>query len=470
VKQYITDSIFTDIAEILFAEQTEGYVIGGYVRDALLNRESKDVDIVVQSDGIRIAQLFADKRSDTSEVVFFKNFGTAMVKCGTWQVEFVGARKESYVQHSRKPTVEPGTIHDDQLRRDFTINALAISLNRPDYGSLIDPFNGVDDLKSKRIRTPLNPDITFSDDPLRMMRAIRFASQLGFEIMPETSESIKHNCERIGIISSERISEELNKILLTRKPSTGFNLLFDTGLLALILPELAAMQGVQVVEGKAHKDNFYHTLMVLDQLCTESENLWLRWAALLHDIGKPVTKRFVKGEGWTFHGHEDKGGRMVKSIFRKLKLPLNEKMKYVEKIVSMHHRPKALAEEGITDSAIRRLIVDAGDDLDDLFTLCRADITTKNKDKLLTYRTNLQKVRELVDEVTERDHLRNWQPPIDGQHIMEAFGLKPSPVIGLIKNEIREAILEARIPNEFDAAYNLMLELGRQNGLELKKS
>lgn len=469
MKQYISDSVFSDIAEILRSENTEGYVIGGYVRDALLQRESKDVDIVVLGDGIHIAQLFADKRNDTSDVAYYKNFGTAMVKAGSWHVEFVGARKESYVHHSRKPTVEPGTLKDDQLRRDFTINALAISLNEHNYGELIDPFNGVDDLKNKLIRTPLDPDVTFSDDPLRMMRAIRFATQLRFSIVPETIEAIERNKERIGIISFERISDELNKILLADKPSIGFNLLFDTGLLHLILPELAAMQGVKVVEGKAHKDNFYHTLMVLDQLCTESNNLWLRWAALLHDIGKPQTQRFIRGDGWTFHGHEDRGGRMVKNIFSKLKLPLNEKMKYVQKMVSMHHRPKALAEEGVTDSAIRRLIVDAGDDLDDLFTLCRADITTRNTEKLNTYRHNLQKVREQIDEVTERDHLRNWQPPIDGQHIMQTFDLKPSPLVGIIKNEIREAILEARIPNDFDAAYALMLELGKQNGLELKK-
>lgn len=464
MKVALTHPIFEQIARIVQRENIEAYVVGGYVRDIFLDRNSKDIDVVVVGDGIQIARQLS-AAIPGSHFSFFKNYGTAMVKTRHWEVEFVGARKESYTQLSRKPEVEPGTLDDDQKRRDFTINALAISLNKANYGDLIDPFEGIGDLDKKIIRTPLDPDITFSDDPLRMMRAIRFATQLRFEIESETFEAISRNAHRISIISSERISDELNKIMLSAKPSVGFNLLFDSGLLKLIFPELAALQGVEVMDGKAHKDNFYHTLMVLDQICTETDNLWLRWAALLHDIAKPVTKRFDKHAGWTFHGHEDKGSRMVKRIFGNLKLPLNEKMKYVEKIVALHHRPKVLAEEGVTDSAIRRLIVDAGDDIDDLFTLCRADITSRNRQKVETYRSNLEQVKQMVIDVTERDALRNWQPPISGEDIMKTFGIGPGREVGIIKTEIREAILEGKIPNNKTDAINYMHEIADRLGL-----
>lgn len=444
-------------------------MVGGYVRDLILKRNSKDIDIVVLGDGIELARQFAHSRKTKTDFAYFKNFGTAMVKTDDYEVEFVGARKESYSPESRNPQVSPGTLEDDQNRRDFTINALAISLNPEDFGTLIDPFNGLQDLEEGIIRTPLDPDITFSDDPLRMMRAIRFATQLRFDILPETFDSIKKNAERIKIISGERIIEEINKIMLCKKPSGGFNLLHDSGLLDIIFPELAAMYGVETKNGKAHKDNFYHTLMVLDNICDETNDLWLRWSALLHDIAKPVTKRFVPGEGWTFHGHEDKGSRMVKNIFRKLKLPLNEKMKFVEKMVGLHHRPKALAEEGVTDSAIRRLIVDAGEDLDALFTLCRADMTTQSEKKRETYRRNLAQVRAMVEDVTERDALRNWQPPVDGEQIMATFGIGPGREIGIIKAEIREAILEGRIKNNFEESFKLMLETGEKLGLKIKE-
>lgn len=456
--------LFKQIATLAQQKNIEAYVIGGYVRDIFLQRNSKDIDVVVLGDGIELAKALADANKG-SDFAYFKNFGTAMVKTGDWEVEFVGARKESYSHDSRKPSVAPGTIEDDQNRRDFTINALAISLNKENYGQLIDPFNGMADLENKMIRTPLDPDITFSDDPLRMMRAIRFASQLKFTILPETFESIKKNVERISIISAERISEELNKIMLSPKPSFGLKLLFDSGLLAIIFPELAAMQGVEVQEDKAHKDNFYHTLMVVDNISEETNDLWLRWAALLHDIAKPLTKRFTKAEGWTFHGHEDKGGRMVSKIFRKLKLPLNEKMKFVEKMVFLHHRPKALAEEGVTDSAIRRLVVDAGDDLDALFTLCRADMTSQNKKKIEFYRNNLKQVQQMVADVSERDALRNFQPPVSGEDIMEIFGLGPSKEVGLIKTEIREAILEGKIRNDRQEALQLMYAKAAELGL-----
>ncbi len=466
MKLTLVPPIFKDIKDLIAKENCEAYIVGGYVRDLLLNRPSKDIDIVVVGDGIELAKKFAAQANEVSDFAYFKTFGTAMVKTMGWEVEFVGARKESYSPDSRKPSVTIGSIKDDQNRRDFTINALAVSLMPRNYGELIDPFGGLADLENKRIRTPLDPDITFSDDPLRMMRGIRFSTQLGFEILPETFDAIKRNANRIKIISTERINDELNKILLSPKPSIGFNLLFDTGLLEIIFPELAAMHGVSVQEGKAHKDNFYHTLMVVDNLSSESDDLWTRWAALLHDIGKPSTKRFVAKEGgWTFHGHEDKGARMVPKIFGKLKLPLNEKMKRVQKLVALHHRPKVLAEEGVTDSAIRRLVVDAGDELDDLFTICRADITTQNKFKLERYLKNLEQVRQLVEDVTERDRLRNWQPPIDGEHIMKAFGIGPSKEIGLIKAEIREAILDGKISNNYEAAYQLMIDCGMRLGL-----
>ncbi|MFA6259910.1 MAG: HD domain-containing protein [Bacteroidia bacterium] len=462
----LKNPLFKDLQAVVEQQQVQAFIVGGFVRDHFLHRESKDLDIVVLGDGIELAKAFAESRKGKTDFAFFKNYGTAMVKTADWEVEFVGARKESYAHHSRKPTVEPGTLTDDQNRRDFTINAMAVSLNKANFGELLDPFGGLTDIEHKIIRTPLDPDITFSDDPLRMMRGIRFATQIRFEILPETFESIRRNKERIGIISFERINEELNKIMLSNKPSVGFNLLFDSGLLHLVFPELAALHGVETKGGKAHKDNFYHTLMVLDNICEETGDLWLRWSALLHDIAKPLTKRYAPSDGWTFHGHEDKGSRMVNKIFRRLKLPLNEKMKFVEKMVALHHRPKALAEDGVTDSAIRRLIVDAGEDLDALFALCRADMTTKNAKKRETYRRNLSLVLQQVNDVTERDALRNWQPPIHGDHIMEAFGMKPGPEIGTIKNEIREAILEGRIPNTFEDAHKLMLELGENLGLK----
>lgn len=467
MKVDLTQPIFKQIAEITNKNNVPAYVVGGFVRDIFLNRPSKDIDVVVLGDGIQLAQQLSSKIPKSS-FSYFKNFGTAMVKTKDWEVEFVGARKESYTHNSRKPAVKPGSLTDDQNRRDFTINALAISLNNNDYGTLIDPFEGIKDLENKIIRTPCDPDITFSDDPLRMMRAIRFATQLRFEIEFETFEAIKRNAGRIKIISFERISDELNKIMLSKKPSIGFNLLFDSGLLQLIFPELAAMYGVDVIDGKAHKDNFYHTLMVLDNICADTDDLWLRWAALLHDIAKPVTKRFEKGNGWTFHGHEDKGSRMVKRIFGNLKLPLNEKMKFVEKIVALHHRPKVLAEEGVTDSAIRRLIVDAGEDIDALFLLCKADITSKNQNKVETYRKNLEQVKQLVADVTERDALRNWQPPITGEDIMKTFDIGPSREVGLIKTEIREAILEGKIANNYEEAYNFMLNTAAILGLKPK--
>jgi poly(A) polymerase len=464
VKFELTDSIFIQLQQTIAQQNAEAYLVGGYVRDLILKRISKDIDVVVVGSGIELAQAFA-KSIKATDVAYFKTYGTAMVKTPEWEVEFVGARKESYTTNSRKPQVAIGNLVDDQNRRDFTINALAISLQPHNIGTLIDPFNGVDDIKNKLIRTPLNPDITFSDDPLRMLRAIRFASQLQFEIVPETYEAIKRNKERISIISGERIADELHKILLSHKPSRGLKLLFDTGLLHLIFPELAALQGVEIQDGKAHKDNFYHTLMVVDNIANETQDVWLRWAALLHDIAKPLTKRFVKGEGWTFHGHEDKGSRMVQGIFRKLKLPLNEKMKFVTKIVALHHRPKALAEEGVTDSAIRRLVVDAGDDLDALFTLCRADMTSANPKKIELYRTNLKLVEQQVSDVAERDALRNFQPPVTGEDIMRIFGLGPGKEVGMIKTEIRESILEGKIKNNRNEALQLMLAKALELGL-----
>jgi putative nucleotidyltransferase with HDIG domain len=467
VKVDLQQPIFKQIAAITNKNEIPAYVVGGFVRDKFLNRPSKDIDVVVLGDGIELAKQFS-AIVPKSSFSYFKNFGTAMVKTHDWEVEFVGARKESYTHNSRKPAVAPGNLNDDQNRRDFTINALAISLNNKDYGTLIDPFNGIQDLENKIIRTPLDADITFSDDPLRMMRAIRFAAQLRFEIEHETFESIKRNADRIKIISFERISDELNKIMLSNKPSIGFNLLYDSGLLHLVFPELAALHGVEIIDEKAHKDNFYHTLMVLDNICLDTDDLWLRWAALLHDIAKPLTKRFDNGIGWTFHGHEDKGSRMVKKIFSNLKLPLNEKMKFVEKIVALHHRPKVLAEDGVTDSAIRRLILDAEEDIDALFLLCKADITSKNKNKVETYRKNLDQVKQLVIDVTERDALRNWQPPISGEDIMKTFGIGPSREVGLIKNEIREAILEGKIANNPREAHTFMLQVAASLGLKPK--
>jgi putative nucleotidyltransferase with HDIG domain len=467
----LKDPIFQKLSNLASTKNIKAYVVGGFVRDLLLNRASKDIDIVVLGDGVDFAQVFANSLPQKTDFAVFKTYGTAMVKTPEWEIEFVGARKESYVKESRKPDVLPGTLSDDQLRRDFTINALAISLNQENLFELIDPFNGVEDLQNKLLRTPLIPGETFDDDPLRMMRAIRFATQLQFSIHVQTYEALYEFSERLSIVSQERIIDEFNKILASKKPSIGLQMLHETGLLKLFFPELEAMAGIEIVNKKAHKDNFIHTLKVVDNVCKETDNLWLRWATLLHDIGKPITKRYIPEQGgWTFHGHEDKGARMVSRIFRNLKLPLNEKMKYVEKLVSLHHRPKVLAEEGVTDAAIRRLIVDAGEDLDDLFTLCRADMTSRFPEKIALFRANLNKVQQLVKEVEERDALRNWQPPITGEDIMAYFNLKPDKMVGLIKLEIREAILDGKIQNNLTEATNLMAEIGARLGLKKYES
>ena len=464
----VNGPVFAKIAEAAALLNTDAYVIGGFVRDLLLKRTSKDLDIVTSGDGIALANKVAELLK-VKKVSIFKTFGTAMFMHRDWQIEFVGARKESYTSSSRNPEVSPGTITEDQNRRDFTINALAISLRSADYGQLIDPVHGVDDLNSKILRTPLNPDITFADDPLRMMRAIRFATQLDFEILPETLDAITRNAARISIISMERITEELNKIILCEKPSTGFYLLDKTGLLELIFPVFMALKGAEYVDGKGHKDNFKHTLEVLDRIAVNTDNLWLRWAALLHDIAKPVTRRFEPLTGWTFHGHEFKGMKMIPAIFGQLRLPLNEKMKYVQKMVLLHLRPIILAEDVVTDSAIRRLLIDAGDDIDDLMTLCEADITSKNQAKVKKYLANFEIVRAKLKEIEAKDSLRNWQPPVSGEVIMEVFGLGPCRQVGVIKTAIREAILEGVIHNNFEEAYQMMLEEGAKTGLTIVK-
>ena len=456
--------IVKDIAKVANENNTDVYIVGGFVRDIILNRPNKDIDFVVIGSGIDFAEKVAKKLKLNAN--YFKNFGTAQIKVGDLELEFVGARKESYQRDSRKPIVEEGSLEDDQNRRDFTINAMAISLNEKNYGQLIDPFNGINDLQEKIIRTPLDPDITYSDDPLRMMRAIRFANQLNFTIAEESFQSIIKNKKRLSIISQERIIDEFNKIMLCEKPSIGIDLLFKAGLLEQFFTELIKLHGVEVVNGHAHKDNFYHTLQVLDQICPNTQNLWLRWAALLHDIAKPPTKRYNASEGWTFHGHEDMGAKMVPGIFKRLKLPLDAKMKYVQNLVRLHLRPIAITNGNVTDSAVRRLIVEAGDDLDDLMVLCEADITTKNKAKEERYLQKFKEVRIFIKEVEERDHLKNWQPPITGEVIMKTFGLEQSPAVGIIKNQIREAILDGKIKNDFDEAFNLMLKLGLENGLK----
>lgn len=467
--EYINNNIFKIITRASRALNYETYVIGGFVRDILLNRPSNDIDVVTVGSGIELAKKTASLISEKKEVKYYGRFGTAMIRLKDKEIEFVGARKESYDPSSRKPTVENGTIEDDQNRRDFTINALAISLNEDNFGELIDPFGGLKDLEDKIIKTPLDPDITYSDDPLRMMRAIRFATQLHFNIETESFNAIKRNAERIKIISMERVNEELNKILLSPKPSIGFKLLDACGLLKIIFPQLSALKGVDVQDGRGHKDNFYHTMEVLDNVANAGGDLWLRWAAVLHDIAKPLTKKYDKEIGWSFHGHEIKGAKMTPKIFAALKLPLNEKMKYVQKLISLHLRPIALVQDEVTDSAVRRLLFDAGDDIDDLMILCDADITSKNEEKKNRYHNNFQLVRKKLKELEEKDHLRNWQPPVNGEVIMTTFGITEGRNVGIIKTAIREAVLDGVIGNNFQEAYEFMKIEGMKLGLVVKQ-
>lgn len=465
LKQHLTHPIFKIISKIAAQQNVEAYVIGGFVRDIFLERPSKDVDIVVLGNGPDFALAVGEYLN--TQVTVFKSFGTAMLRHQDLEVEFVGARKESYRIDSRKPIVEDGSLADDQKRRDFTINAMAIHLSPEDFGELLDPFNGLKHLEEKIIITPLNPEETFSDDPLRMMRAIRFASQLHFNISDDAINAIKKNKERINIVSKERITDELNKIILSKIPSIGFKYLFDTGLLKIIFPQMTDLFGVDIIDGKGHKDNFYHTLQVLDNVCESTDDLWLRWAAILHDIAKPATKRFERGQGWTFHGHEDKGARMVPKIFTQLKLPLNEKMKFVQKLVQLHLRPIVLAQEIVTDSAVRRLLFEAGEDVDALMKLCHADVTTKNEYKIKKYRNNFELVQQKLKDVEERDQIRNWQPPITGEDIMKAFNIQAGKEVGMIKNQIREAILEGEIKNDRAEAIKLMINFGATIGLKM---
>ena len=465
-KQHLENKIFKIISQAAQELNLDCYVIGGFVRDILLNRNhKKDIDIVAVGSGIELALKVSELLSNKPKVQVFKNYGTAMLRYKEMDIEFVGARKESYTHDSRNPLVENGTLKDDQERRDFTINAMAFSLNSDNFGDLVDPFNGVADLENKLLKTPLDPDITYSDDPLRMMRAIRFATQLNFEIESESLSSIAKNKDRINIISGERIVDELNKILSSEKPSIGFLHLYQTGLLDLILPELTALNNVEEVEGHTHKNNFYHTLEVVDNICPNTEDVWLRWAALLHDIGKAPTKRFNKKQGWTFHGHEFLGGKMVKKIFERLHMPLNQKMKFVQKMVMMSSRPIVIAEEIVTDSAVRRLVFDAGEDVDSLMTLCKADITTKNPKKFQKYHKNFDIVKQKIVEVEEKDRVRVFQPPISGEEIMQLFGLKPGREIGVLKEAVKEAILEGEIPNEYEPAKEFVIKRAEKMGL-----
>lgn len=466
LSEKINNPIFGVISEAASEMKVECYVIGGYVRDLFLNRSSKDIDIVVVGSGIELAKKVAGKLGKNTRVNVFKNFGTAQLSHNNVELEFVGARRESYQLDSRKPLIENGTLEDDQKRRDFTINALAICLNKERFGEVVDPFKGLEDMRDMLLRTPLDPDITFSDDPLRMMRAVRFACQLEFDIVSEAYDAMERNKERIKIVSAERVADELNKIMATRKPSIGFRLLDKCGILQLIMPEITLLKGAEMKDGVGHKDNYNHTLAVLDKLAENSDNLWLRWAALYHDVGKPSSKRWDLKQGWTFHNHNFIGEKLIPEIFRRMKFPMNEKMKYVQKMVGLHMRPIVLSEETITDSAVRRLLFDAGDDIDDLMMLCEADITSKNKDKILRFLDNFQLVRQKLRELEEKDRIRNMQPPVRGEEIMETFGLGPCVEIGVIKTAIKDAILDGVIPNEYEAAWNFMLERAGKMGLK----